>query len=186
MTKKKAKRRGRPARAVAGPELSFGSRLKGLRSDAGLSIKQVAAESTVSRTTLQNYESGRSLPGISELRRLSLMFDVSVDYLIHGAEWAGGGLDPDSLYFDTAGNESMYVALVGASMLVLPAGDREAIEHTIESLVRSHIGSDRMKTVALGAMTWLASADHSAASLGLEDLLEGWDDHWKGRADTSG
>ena len=57
-------------------------KLKNLREDYGFTQKEVADFLNVERTTYSYYESGRSVPSISTIVRLSELYGVSCDYLI--------------------------------------------------------------------------------------------------------
>jgi transcriptional regulator with XRE-family HTH domain len=62
----------------------FGERLREVRIDRSLSMKQLAARSGVSLTALGRYERGRSVPGLDVALALSKVLDVLVDYLATG------------------------------------------------------------------------------------------------------
>ena len=62
----------------------IGDRLCCLRKQAGYSQKQVAEALCVSQVTYAYYETGKVIPSISELGKLSNLFKVSVDELIKG------------------------------------------------------------------------------------------------------
>lgn len=57
-------------------------RLKELRTAEGLSQRQLAAALKVSHVTVNQWEKGEYLPGARELKKLSLFFGVSADYLL--------------------------------------------------------------------------------------------------------
>lgn len=56
-------------------------RLKDLREDADLTISQLAKVLDVSERTISRYEDGTSQPNISILIKLSLLYNVSIDYI---------------------------------------------------------------------------------------------------------
>lgn len=56
-------------------------RLKDLREDADLTISQLAKILDVSERTISRYEDGTSQPNISILIKLSLLYNVSIDYI---------------------------------------------------------------------------------------------------------
>jgi transcriptional regulator with XRE-family HTH domain len=60
----------------------IGERLLDLRKDRGLTQKQVAANLSVSKHTIANYETERTSPNIEMLRALSLFYNTSADYLV--------------------------------------------------------------------------------------------------------
>lgn len=58
--------------------------LKSLRKLSGLTQKQVAAKLEVVESCYANWEQGRTEPNIETLRRLCVLFDVTLDELING------------------------------------------------------------------------------------------------------
>lgn len=68
-------------------QAEVGSRLKGARTNAGLSLQQVADAlqkegfDVSSRGTVGHWETGRNIPDIFILRRLAKMYDVPLDAL---------------------------------------------------------------------------------------------------------
>lgn len=59
----------------------FSSRLKSLRSAAGLTQKQAAAAIKIPDTMWQKYESGERIPSLGKAVLLADFFAVSLDYL---------------------------------------------------------------------------------------------------------
>ena len=59
---------------------SIGNKIKTLRKGRGLTQFQLADRMDCSRGTIANYETGRRTPSFAEIRRMSEMFGVSVDY----------------------------------------------------------------------------------------------------------
>ncbi len=64
--------------------MSFSERIHKLRKERKLSQDEFAEKAGVSRKTLQNWESGASIPDGKVLITLSDVFDVSIDYLLRG------------------------------------------------------------------------------------------------------
>ena len=62
--------------------------LKKVRKQKGLSQLKVAMDLSISREALSFYENGKRSPDINMLVRLSDYFNVSIDYLITGEEFA--------------------------------------------------------------------------------------------------
>ena len=60
---------------------SFGSRLKRLRKERGLSIVQMSQRANVSRPTIWSWEAGKSLPRASKYKILSQVLEVTEDEL---------------------------------------------------------------------------------------------------------
>ena len=62
--------------------MEFCDRLKTVREKKGLTQKDVANLLNVERSTVCNYEKGTRQPNIETLKRMALMFEVTVDYLL--------------------------------------------------------------------------------------------------------
>ena len=60
---------------------SFQERLRLLRTEKGLSQRQVAEEFGITKVGYQNYEAGRREPSLDALSALADFFNVSIDYL---------------------------------------------------------------------------------------------------------
>lgn len=58
------------------------TRLKTLRTEKGLSQKQLATELGTTNSSICDWECGRAEPDIGTLIRIAKFFDVSVDYLL--------------------------------------------------------------------------------------------------------
>ncbi|MGE7121838.1 helix-turn-helix domain-containing protein [Peribacillus sp. NPDC046944] len=64
----------------------LGDRLKKLRATRGLSQEQLSKHLGLSRGTYAHYEINKRQPDYDTLKKLSVFFDVSTDYLIDGKE----------------------------------------------------------------------------------------------------
>ncbi len=64
-------------------------RLFELRTEQGLSQRQMAKELNISQGTYNNWENERTQPSIEQLKQLSVFFAVSVDYLIGNSDEYG-------------------------------------------------------------------------------------------------
>lgn len=60
----------------------FGQRIKKLRSGKGLSMQQLAIELGVTKSSINMWENGTSIPKDSMLITISKFFNVSIDYLL--------------------------------------------------------------------------------------------------------
>lgn len=60
----------------------FCERLKELRSDEGLSAKQLGKILEVSDSTIIRWENEDRIPSIEQLKKIAIYFKVSADYLI--------------------------------------------------------------------------------------------------------
>lgn len=63
-------------------DTGFKANLKAIRKEKKLTQRQVAEQLGVVESCYANWEQGRTEPDISTLRRLSLIFEVSIDYLL--------------------------------------------------------------------------------------------------------
>lgn len=63
-------------------DTEFRANLKAIRKEKNLTQRQVAEQLGVVESCYANWEQGRTEPDISTLRRLSLIFEVSIDYLL--------------------------------------------------------------------------------------------------------
>ena len=64
----------------------FKERLKELRTEKGLTQKQIAKELNVSEDSVYNWEKGRSEPSINDLINLAILLDVTIDFLVGKSE----------------------------------------------------------------------------------------------------
>lgn len=60
----------------------YGKRIRELRTEAGLSQKQLAEKLQMSQSAVAKWESGRTEPTAGALIRLARLFGVSSDYII--------------------------------------------------------------------------------------------------------
>jgi transcriptional regulator with XRE-family HTH domain len=70
------------------PEMSrdFGSRLRDLRKQSGLTQKEFGAKFGLAESTISGYESGSRTPDLEYIRKFAEFFGVTTDYLISGDE----------------------------------------------------------------------------------------------------
>lgn len=61
--------------------------LKRIRKERKLNQLKVALDLNISREALSHYENGKRSPDIEMLKKLSLYFNVSIDFLINGKEF---------------------------------------------------------------------------------------------------
>ena len=66
--------------------MTFGEKLKTLRSDRGLTQDELAEILFVSRTAISKWESSRGFPNIDSLKAISKYFSVSIDDLLSADE----------------------------------------------------------------------------------------------------
>ena len=66
--------------------MTFGEKLKEARKEAGLSQEQVAEKMNVSRSAIAKWETDKGMPDINNLKVISQLLNVSVDYLLDDNE----------------------------------------------------------------------------------------------------
>ena len=67
--------------------MTLAEKLKDARKNAALSQEQLAEKLCVSRAAVAKWESGKGLPDIENLKAISKLLDISIDYLVDdGAE----------------------------------------------------------------------------------------------------
>ncbi len=64
----------------------IGQRMRALRESARMSQKELGDELSVDKSTISGYETGRIAPPLDIIRKLSLYFGVSADYLLGNTE----------------------------------------------------------------------------------------------------
>lgn len=62
--------------------MSLGEKLLQLRKQKGLSQEQLGEQIEVTRQTISNWELGETSPNLEQLKRLSRLFQVSIDELL--------------------------------------------------------------------------------------------------------
>ena len=60
----------------------FSSRLKELRTDKGISTKNLCVFLGVGNNNVSNWETGKQIPSIEMLFKIAIFFNISSDYLI--------------------------------------------------------------------------------------------------------
>ena len=66
--------------------MTFGEKLKKLRTDNGLTQDELAEKTYVTRTAISKWESDRGYPNIDSLKAISKFFSVSIDELLSSDE----------------------------------------------------------------------------------------------------
>ena len=64
--------------------MSIGNRLHKLRKDSGLTQEQLVEKLDISRQSITKWEKNLSIPDVNKLVELSILFGVSVDFLLKG------------------------------------------------------------------------------------------------------
>ena len=66
--------------------MTLGEKLKSARKSIGLTQEQLAKKLLVSRQAITKWEAGKGMPDIGNLKRLSRLLNVSMDYLLDSGE----------------------------------------------------------------------------------------------------
>lgn len=66
--------------------MEFSEKLQKLRQDNDITQEQLAKQLYVSRTAISKWESGRGYPTIDSLKRISILFSISIDELLSSNE----------------------------------------------------------------------------------------------------
>lgn len=66
--------------------MTLGKKIKEARKQSSLSQEQLAEKMAVSRSAVAKWESGKGLPDVENLRLLSRILNVSIDYLLDDGE----------------------------------------------------------------------------------------------------
>jgi transcriptional regulator with XRE-family HTH domain len=67
-------------------KMTLGEKLKSARKSVGLTQNQLAEKLMVSRQAITKWESDKGIPDIENLKQLSKLFNVSIDYLLDDGE----------------------------------------------------------------------------------------------------
>ena len=66
--------------------MTLGEKIKEARKEAGLSQEQLAEKMTVSRSAIAKWETDKGMPDVNNLKIMSKLLDVSIDYLLDDNE----------------------------------------------------------------------------------------------------
>ena len=88
--------------------MELSERLVHLRKQKGLSQFDVAETLHVSRQAISKWESGNSLPSTDNLKLLSNLYDVSVDFLLNGEEDQPSDGLPNTVEKSPLSNEELH------------------------------------------------------------------------------
>jgi transcriptional regulator with XRE-family HTH domain len=78
---------------TAEPVVNLGARLKGVRQQSGLSLREVARQLGVSPSFVSQLENGKSQPSVATLYSISQLLDVSIDQLFSADATDGRSAD---------------------------------------------------------------------------------------------
>jgi len=154
--------------------MTFGEKLKKLRTDSGLTQDELAEKLYVSRTAVSKWESDRGYPNIDSLKAISEFFSVSIDVLLSSDEMLTIA-EEDSRQKETRFRDLDYALLdlSIAMLLFLPffAEDGDGIIHGVSLLalggVQTYLKTAYLvvviATVVMGILTLLLQSCQAAA-----------------------
>ena len=67
-------------------KMTLGKKLRSARKSAGLTQEQLSEKLLVSRQAITKWEAGEGMPDIENLKQLSKLLNISIDYLLDGGE----------------------------------------------------------------------------------------------------
>lgn len=67
-------------------KMTLGKKLRSARKSAGLTQEQLSEKLLVSRQAITKWEAGKGMPDIENLKQLSKLLNISIDYLLDGGE----------------------------------------------------------------------------------------------------
>ncbi len=67
-------------------KMTLGKKLRSARKSAGLTQEQLSEKLLVSRQAITKWETGKGMPDIENLKQLSKLLNISIDYLLDGGE----------------------------------------------------------------------------------------------------
>ena len=67
-------------------KMTLGQKLKSARKSAGLTQEQLAEKFLVSRPAITKWEADKGMPDKGNLKRLSKLLNISIDYLLDNGE----------------------------------------------------------------------------------------------------
>ena len=72
--------------------MTFGEKIKEARKQNGLSQEELAQKICVSRSAITKWEPGRGMPDIENLKMISVLLDISIDYLLADSDMVIGSV----------------------------------------------------------------------------------------------
>ena len=118
----------------------FKANLKAIRKEKNLTQRQIAEQLGVVESCYANWEQGRTEPDISTLRRLSLIFGVSIDYLLGLEDDFGVRVDDKEKKPDTLSAEERRLL---EGYREINAAGKKLVMQTVETLRGTAAGSGR-------------------------------------------
>lgn len=96
--------------------MTFGEKIKRLRTDNNLNQEQLAEKLFVTRTAISKWETGKGYPSIDSLKLLSDLFSVSIDELISNDD-----VECKKLIDDKRARRFYYIAVAFLSITLVSA-----------------------------------------------------------------
>lgn len=154
--------------SVAIPD-SFANELIRAREQMGLSVSELHRKTSISRTVIQGYESGKYKPGTRELKLLCETLRITPNRLIFGTETP---FEEKGKLAKLVGDEKSAHQTVALSILfqMLTAVEKEAFINLMQSILEGRIGKAKIDET-LAALDTLAEEVGGKAE-GIEAAIE--------------
>lgn len=148
--------------SVAIPD-SFASELIRARNKMGLSVSELHRKTSISRTVIQGYESGKYKPGTRELKLLCEALRITPNRLIFGTETP---FEDKGKLAKLVGDEKSTYQTITLTILfqMLTAVEKEAFINLMQSILEGRVGKAKIDET-------LAAVDAMAGAM--EDKAEG-------------
>lgn len=149
-------------------KISFGEKLKSARKSAGLTQEQLAEKLLVSRQAVTKWESDRGLPDIENLKKMSTLLGVSVDYLLDSGEKIDlsvtrEGVNLDGYIYDRKISGRLYKKAGKKDMIVMEKYPGADIHYLMAKQILTN--GEKITDNLLGFLT--------GAPFGIPDIING-------------
>lgn len=131
--------------------MNFGETLKQLRIKKGYSRNDLANKLNISYSAISKYESNVRFPDSGTLKKISIIFDVTIDYLLNHQNQAtlNGNMFVPNCNKTISTNDKFTNSLVGPTQYEKPKSDLSDSEIELLSLFNK-LPDDRSKLKFLG------------------------------------
>lgn len=160
------------------PEDGIGSRLRAARemkgwSQTGLAdmTKEIDLDKKgIHRTVLVGYEAGHSRPGAREIRILCETLSITPNWLIYGAEFAGGS---EHTAMEVARKNGLFAAMrIALAIAVLKPHERNAFQSLVLSMAGRELGDRKLSRLfVIAAAIAMPGFERFQEILGDDDLM---------------
>ena len=150
-------------------EMTFGEKLRAARKSAGLTQEQLSERLLVSRQAITKWESDKGLPDIENLKQLSALLGVSIDYLLDSGETIDLSVTREKINLD----DYVYDRKISGRRVMEKVGKKDRVvmekypDADIHYLIAKQILTKGEKVID-NLLGWL-----TAAPFGIPDVING-------------